>query len=287
MDSFVGKVAVVTGGASGVGRCLCDRLAEAGAKVVMADIAADRVEAEAAAIASARGTEVVGMVVDVTKSASLEALAEAVYDRFGACHLLFNNAGVGLGEASRTLWELPENDWRWGFDVNLFGVVNGIRAFVPRMIAGDEEGVIVNTSSGNGGLRSLPGTPIYAASKAAATSVSEVLHQQLAKREGGKLRAAILFPGPHVVNTAILASNKVRPAEYGDLKTAAYDKMEDLLKATGLEIQLTEPDEVARFALDGVRERRFWLLPESEKSDNEVMERARSIIGRGSPELVV
>ena len=126
MLDFNGKVAVITGGASGVGRALGDRLVREGARVVLADIDQGRLDVTVAEI----GAEA-GLAVDVTKEASVAALADSIFDRFGAVHLLFNNAGVGLGEAQRAIWTLPMNDWRWGFDVNVLGVVHGIRSFVP------------------------------------------------------------------------------------------------------------------------------------------------------------
>ena len=284
MQDFKGRVAVVTGGASGVGRALCLQLAKAGARVVLADIDQSRLDTVVAAISSEVAAEIVGVQVDVTKADSVEALAEAAYAKFGAVNLLFNNAGVGLGEAQRAIWTLPSNDWHWGFDVNVFGIVYGIRSFVPRMLASGEEGVVINTSSTNGGLRSLPNTPIYAASKAAVTSISEVLYQQLL-REGDRVRAAILFPGPHVVNTSILASKLNRPADYGsiDNNQPAYKTMEDLVRTTGLKMSLTEPEEVASFALEGIRQGKFWLLPASEDNDQKIRERVDGLLARADP----
>lgn len=284
MKDFKDRVAVITGGASGVGRALGEQLAAAGARVVLADIDQSRLDAAAREITGETGAEVIGLQVDVTKAESVNSLAEAVWSRFGAVHLLFNNAGVGLGEAQRTFWSLPVNDWRWGFDVNVFGVVYGIQAFVPRMLSSGEEGVIVNTSSSNGGLRSLPNTPIYAATKAAVTSISEVLYQQLL-REGDKVRAAVLFPGPHVVNTSILASKRNRPGDYGDTdgNKPAYETMEDLVRTTGLKMSLTEPEEVASFALAGIRAGKFWLLPESEENDQKLKERIDTLLARENP----
>lgn len=284
MEDFRGKVAVVTGGASGVGRALGLRLAEAGARVALADIDRARVDQVTDEIASAHGADVRGYVVDVTKMAEVRDFAAGVFADFGKVHLVFNNAGVGLGEAQRKLWDLPEADWHWGIDVNLMGVVHGIAAFVPRMLEAGEEGVIVNTSSGNGGLASMPNTPIYAASKAAVTSVTEVLYQQLL-REGGKLRAAILFPGPHVINSSIMASKRNRPDSYGgaDAQNVAYEKMEDLLRTTGLKMKLTEPDEVATFALAGIRKGNFWMIPDSHDADDRIRTRAEAMLTRGSP----
>ncbi len=284
MEDFRGKVAVVTGGASGVGRALGLRLAEAGARVALADIDRDRIDQVAHEIASTHGAEVRGYVVDVTKMPEVRDFADRVFADFGHVHLLFNNAGVGLGEAQRKLWDLPEADWHWGIDVNLMGVVHGIAAFVPRMLELGEEGVIINTSSGNGGLASMSNTPIYAASKAAVTSVTEVLYQQLLG-EGGKLRAAILFPGPHVINSSIMASKRNRPDSYGgaDAQNVAYEKMEDLLRTTGLQMKLTEPDEVATFALAGIRKGNFWMIPESKDADDRIRTRTAAMLSRGSP----
>jgi len=284
MRDFTGRVAVITGGASGVGRALGARLAAEGARVVLADIDQARLDATAAEIAQDTGADVSGLRVDVSKAESVDALADAVWARHGATHLLFNNAGVGLGEAQRKMWDLPVNDWQWGFDVNVFGVIHGIRAFVPRMLASGEEGVVVNTSSSNGGLRSLPNTPIYAASKAAVTSISEVLYQQLL-REGDRVRAAVLFPGPHVVNTSILASKRNRPSDYGDTddNKPAYETMQDLVRTTGLKMALTEPEEVADFAIEGVRAGRFWLIPESAENDDKVRERVHTLLARDNP----
>lgn len=285
MQDFAGKVAVVTGGASGVGKCLCADLARAGAHVVVADIDPGRTETVRAEVDALSGGKVLGIACDVTKEVSVRALADAAFDAFGTVHLVFNNAGVGLGEAQRKIWDLPLSDWRWGIDVNVLGVVHGIAAFVPRMLAGGEEGVVVNTSSTNGGLRSLPNTPIYAATKASVTSITEVLYQQLL-REGGKVTAALLFPGPHTVNTGILASGEVRPDDYverEEQRQVAYRTMDDLLRTTGLQMKLTEPEEVSAFALEGVRAGRFWLLPENPENDGLIAARTDQILARQDP----
>lgn len=285
MQDFAGKTAVVTGGASGVGKCLCIDLAKMGCNVAVLDIDQDRIDATVSELESFGDGRALGLRCDVTKEADLTAVADKVYAEFGAVHLLFNNAGVGLGEAQRKLWDLPISDWRWGFDVNVLGVVHGIKAFVPRMLEGGEEGVVVNTSSTNGGLRSLPNTPIYAASKAAVTSITEVLNQQL-MREGGKVRTAILFPGPHTVNTGILASGTVRPDDYVEhegQRQVAYKSMDDLIKATGLKIELTEPEEVASFAIEQLGGGGFWMIPASDATDTMVAARTESILARENP----
>jgi NAD(P)-dependent dehydrogenase (short-subunit alcohol dehydrogenase family) len=285
MQDFAGKTAVVTGGAGGVGKCICIELAKLGANVVVVDIDDRRIQSVAEEVDALGSGRAIGVRCDITKEQAVLAAADKVFGEFGNVHLLFNNAGVGLGEAQRKMWALPASDWRWGFDVNVLGVVYGIRAFVPRMLERGEPGVVVNTSSANGGLRSMPNTPIYAATKAAVTSISEVLNQQL-MREGGKVRAAILFPGPHTVNTGILASGEVRPDDYVEdstQKKVAYRTMDDLLRATGLKMQLTEPEEVAAFAIEGIRAGRFWLIPDSESTDEMFLARSKNIVARENP----
>ncbi len=285
MRDFTGKVAVVTGGASGVGRAIVALLAREGARVVIADINPESIEKTREELA-AQGLEVDGMQVDVTRAESVEALASRVFASYGDVHLLFNNAGVGIKEAKRRIWTLPEQDWQWAYAVNVMGVVHGIRAFVPRMLERGEEGHVVNTSSGNGGISSLPTTPVYASSKAAVTSISEVLHYQLLM-DGAKLQAHVLFPGPHLVNTNILNSETSRPEAFraeGEAP-AAYVDMKALAQSSGLALQLTEPEEVADMAIEGIRDGRFWILSKLGKSDENLRGRTRSILERENPEL--
>lgn len=284
MQDLNGKTAVVTGGASGVGRCLCELFARQGMNVVMADIEAPALEQSSAQLRAA-GLNVIGVQADVTSPESMAGLEAAARQAFGNVHILCNNAGVGIKEAQRRLWTLTPNDWAWGFGVNVMGVANGIRAFVPNMLAHGEEGHVVNTSSGNGGLTSMPTTPIYASSKAAVTSMTEVLHYQLLM-EGAALKAHILFPGPHLVNTNILSSMRNRPGHLrDDNEPLAYTSMADLAKAAGMQMQLTEPEEVAETCLAGIRAGTFWILPPSEASDAQIRRRTDSILARANPTL--
>ncbi len=285
MREFQGKVAVVTGGASGIGRSLVTQLAEQGARVVIADVVPDAIARTRAELAE-RGLEVEGHVVDVTRAESVDALADSVFAEFGNVHLLFNNAGVGVNEARRKLWELHPKDWEWAYAVNVMGVMHGIRAFVPRMIERGEQGCIVNTSSGNGGIASLPTTPIYASTKAAVTSLTEVLHFQFLAA-GAKLSAHALFPGPFLVDTNILNSDRARTDAFrvDGQSPAPYVDMKALAASTGLAFQLTSPDEVATMALDGIREGRFWILSKLGKSDENLRRRTESILARENPTL--
>ena len=209
MREVSGKVAVVTGGANGIGRGIVAALLDEGARVVIADIEQPVLDRSVAELA-ARG-EVSGIVTDVSDPASVESLAEAVFDRYGVCHLLFNNAGVTSGGGGLP-WEQEPNDWRWCFGVNVFGVANGVLAFVPRMIASGEEGVIVNTSSGDGGIAPVPYASVYAASKAAISCFTESLAHQLADT-GTKLRAAVFYPSGGLMDTGLWTAQRNRPAE--------------------------------------------------------------------------
>jgi len=256
-----------------------------GMNVVMADIELPALEKASAELRS-RGFEVLGVQADVTSPESMAALEAASREAFGNVHILCNNAGVGIKEAQRRMWTLTPNDWNWGFSVNVMGVANGLRAFVPNMLAHGEAGHVVNTSSGNGGLNSMPTTPIYAATKAAVTSMSEVLHYQFLM-EGAALKAHVLFPGPHVVNTNILSAMRNRPRDLrDDDEPVAYTSMADLIKASGLkDMPLTEPEEVAETCLAGIRAGQFWILPASEANDAQLRERMEGILARANPVL--
>ena len=282
---FKGKVAVVTGGASGVGRCIVMQLAQLGAKVVLADIDAENI-AKVCAELRAQGLDVDGMQANVIKAESMEALAAAVFAKYGNVHLLFNNAGVGVKEAAKPLWTIAEQDWQWAYAVNVMGVVNGIRAFVPTVLERGEPGHVINTSSGNGGITSLPTTPVYASSKAALTSLTEVLHAQFLKAEA-QLQAHVLFPGPFLVNTNILNSDRARTDEYrvAGQAPAAYVDMAALAKSAGLDFKLTEPEEVAEMALEGVRKGQFWILSKLGSSDDKLRARTENILARENPPL--
>ena len=208
-----------------------------------------------------------------------------MFAKYGNVHLLFNNAGVGIKEAKRRIWTIPEKDWQWTYSVNVIGVTNGIRAFVPTMLERGEEGHVINTSSGNGGIASLPTTPVYASSKAAVTSLTEVLHFQFLM-DDAKLQAHLLFPGPHLVNTNILNSDRVRPDAFRieGQAPATYVDMKALAESAGVEFKLTEPEEVADMAIEGIRDGRFWILSKLGKSDERLRTRTQSILERENPE---
>jgi NAD(P)-dependent dehydrogenase (short-subunit alcohol dehydrogenase family) len=281
---FKGKVAVITGGASGVGRAIARLLAEQGARVVIGDVDERSIEDTCAELGD-QGFRVDGLRVDVTSADAVDAFAAEVFSRHDNVHLLFNNAGVGIKEAKRRIWTIPERDWQWTYAVNVLGVTNGIRAFVPTMLDKGEDGHVINTSSGNGGIASLPTTPVYASSKAAVTSLTEVLRFQFLM-DDAKLKAHVLFPGPHLVNTNILNSDRVRPDQFKieGQKPATYVDMKALAESAGVEFKLTEPEEVAEMAIAGVRNDRFWILSKEGKSDERLRRRTEAILERRNPD---
>lgn len=276
MEDFNGKVAVVTGGASGIGRSLVKELLAAGARVVIGDVeqaALDRVLDEF----SGAG-DVQGVVTDVSSAESFNALADAVYERHGACHLLFNNAGVAAPSAN--VWETTPNDWKWVHGVNIFGVVHGIQAFVPRMIASGEEGHVINTSSGDGGISPLPYQSVYASSKAAVSCITECLAAQL-QSEGTRLGASVFYPSGGLLDTGIWTTDRNRP---GDLaREKPYDPVptvEDFkvaAEAAGMQLEFQDLDELARFCLQGIRDQRFVIMIGIEGAESTLQDRAGRI----------
>lgn len=203
---FAGRVAVITGGASGIGRALGRRFGELGARVVLADVEAGALASTVKELA-ADGADVTGAVCDVTDPASVESLADRVYAGHGAVHLLVNNAGVSAPSAKA--WETTPNDWRWVHAVNVFGVAHGIQSFVPRMLAAGEPGHVVNTSSGDGAINPVPGASVYAASKAAVATLTECLAAQL---EGSQIGVSLFLPGGGLLDTGIWTTERNRPA---------------------------------------------------------------------------
>jgi NAD(P)-dependent dehydrogenase (short-subunit alcohol dehydrogenase family) len=273
MQDFTGKVAVVTGGASGIGRSLVKELLAAGAKVVIGDVeqkALDRVLAEF----SGSG-EVLGVVTDVSSSDSFNALADKVFDTYGVCHLLFNNAGVAAPSAN--VWETTDNDWKWVHGVNVHGVVHGIQAFVPRMIASGEEGHVINTSSGDGGVSPLPYQSVYASSKAAVSCITECLEAQL-QSEGTNLSASIFYPSGGLLDTGIWTTDRNRPKDLAREKP--YDPVPTIqdfkvaAEKAGWDLEFQDLDELARYCLQGIREKRFVIMIRVEEAEVTLHERA-------------
>lgn len=285
MENFAGKVAVVTGGAGGIGRALADRFAHAEMKVVLADLAGAPLEAAVAAMRDA-GHALIGVETDVSDLASVEHLRDRAYAEYGAVHVLCNNAGVGAG-AEGKMWDHTPKDWGWGLSVNLWGMIHGVKAFVPAMLAGAEEGHIVNTSSGNGGIAPLTSTAIYATTKAAVTTFTEVLYGQL-RSVDSRIGVSVLFPGPKVLRTGLLESASKRPGQWANdaPRTTPYTTIESFearMRAAGIEPDYTPVEAVAEEAFTAIRENRFWILPASERTDAKIRARAQSMLERSAP----
>ena len=280
-----GKVAVVTGGASGIGRAMGERFAQEGMRVVLADVRPSELDGTVGQLRS-RGLEVTGVATDVSKPASVAALRDRTLEAYGAVHVVCNNAGIGAGAEGR-VWEHEENDWRWALDVNLWGVINGINAFVPTMLDRGDEGHVVNTSSGNGGISPLPGTPQYAVTKAAVVTLTEVLYAQL-QEVAAKVGASVLFPGPHMLRTGLFESWRYRPDELARARPrekppVTIDEYEQMMKDAGIEVQYTPVEEVAGRVVDAIRAGDFWILPPSERSDEQIRARTDSMLKRENP----
>jgi NAD(P)-dependent dehydrogenase (short-subunit alcohol dehydrogenase family) len=262
MSEFVGlrgSVAVVTGGAGGIGRGIAEALLEEGASVVIADVeqaALDRATSEL-------GPSVWGVRVDVSDFDAVDALAGAVFERYGRCNLLFNNAGVTSGGGGKP-WEQEANDWTWCFSVNVFGVANGVLAFVPRMLASGEPGVVVNTSSGDGGIAPVPYASVYAASKAAVTCLTESLAHQL-RDSGATVRAAVFYPSGGLLDTGLWTASRNRPASLARVRPrppapgTTFEEFREQLRAMGRNAEVMDLRELGRFVVRGVQAGSFVI----------------------------
>lgn len=254
MQRFDDKVAVVTGGASGLGLAMARRFAREGVKVVLADVQQDALDRATAQFAAA-GQPVLGVRCDVSKAADVEALKDAALARFGAVHILCNNAGVAPGGLA---WESTVEDWEWCLGVNVYGVIHGLRSFVPVMLAQGDECHIVNTAS-VAGLLSPPGMGIYCVSKHAVVTLTECLHQDLVARTD-RIRASVLCPA--YVPTGIVDSERNRPAE---LRNAPKPQTpEDIARDQALRHAVQSgkisAEQVGDMVFEGIRDRRFYIL---------------------------
>lgn len=246
MENLEGKVAVVTGAGSGIGEGIARAAGQAGMRVVVADID----EAKARAVAEDLGEQALACRVDVSSLASVEAMREAALERFGAVHLLCNNAGVWIGALMQ---EADIKDWQYLIDVNLYGVIHGIKAFLPLMVE-QGEGHIVNTAS-MGGLISGPPEGLYTTTKFAVVGLSEALAMEVAEKGIG---VSVLCPG--LVNTNLITQSfAVRPDQYDpgiDHQQPAPDV------ANGI-----APAVVGEQVIDAVRESSFYIITHDDYRD--------------------
>jgi NAD(P)-dependent dehydrogenase (short-subunit alcohol dehydrogenase family) len=269
MRELAGKTAFVTGGASGIGLALGRAFAQAGMKVMLADVEAD---ALAAAVKSLRDVapDVRGVTCDVADPASVARAAEASYAAFGHVHVVCNNAGVAGGSG---IDDISLDTWRWVLDVNLMGVLHGIHAFLPHIRAHGEGGHIVNTAS-MAGLQSGLGFSPYATSKFAVVAMSEGLAMQLKSLGIG---VTVLCPG--FVRTRISGSGRNRPERYGPARTPDPASAAGRLAAESARLQAAglEPAEIAAQTLTAIREDELYVFSHPEMHD-EVKERFAAIV---------
>ncbi|HEY0878685.1 MAG TPA: SDR family oxidoreductase [Zeimonas sp.] len=253
MEQLSGRVAVITGAASGFGREFARLGASLGMRLALADVEADAL-ARIVDELREQGAEVFGETIDVRHGEAVERLALHTIERFGAAHVLFNNAGVGAGGS---LWETTERDWQWVLGVNLWGVIHGVRSFVPRMLAQGDACHVVNTAS-VAGLLAPPGMGVYNVSKHAVVALSETLYQDL-RQLGAPVGVTLLCPA--FVPTGIAHSDRNRPDELRD-PAPPTESMRAAQRATEKAVSSGRIDaaQVARMTFDAIRENRFYVI---------------------------
>lgn len=279
MRDLAGRVAVVTGAASGIGLALSRQLGADGMRVMMADVEAPAL-AEAAQALAGEGIETAATVTDVSDPAAVDALAAATLDRFGAVHLVCNNAGVAGGGPT---WEVPLASWHWIMGVNFFGVLHGVRSFLPHLLA-QGEGHIVNTAS-VAGLLAAPWSSPYTVSKHAAVALSESLYHELSVA-GSPVGVSVLCPG--WVKTRIGESGRNWLGRYGpapESGDAPRPGLDQVRQATEAAIASgSDPAEIAAAVRDAVVDKRFWVLTHPEFGERVVRRYGRAAEGT-NPQL--
>lgn len=262
-----GGVAVITGAASGIGSGLVRQALALGMRVVLADVQDEALQRFAATL---RG-DVLAVPTDVSDPASVENLAEQAYARYGAVDLLFNNAGV---LTTGYTWEIEPERWQRSLDINVRGVLHGLRSFVPRLLAAKRPAHIVNTASVGGFLPSPLMGP-YSVSKFALVALTESLRGEL-EMLGAPIGVSLLAPGP--VKTGIF--DNPFGAQAGEAARAFVDNMKALLEQHGL-----TPDQFAERVFAGVRAGQYWLIPQPEAFDEPFRQRNEDILARRNPRL--
>jgi NAD(P)-dependent dehydrogenase (short-subunit alcohol dehydrogenase family) len=277
MKEFRDKVAVITGGASGMGWAFAKRAGREGMKVVLADIQADAL-ARAEKELQASGVQVLAVQTDVSKPEQVKNLADKTFETFGGTHLLFNNAGVGGGG---TVWESTLADWQWVIGVDLWGVIYGIHYFVPRMIEQNEECHVINTAS-MAGLVSTPFMGPYNVSKHGVVTLSETMYKDLEMRNINHVGISVLCPG--WVNTQINDSARNRPAELQNEdeppptpQQEAFQQFVRQVVQGGL-----DPEHVSDMVYDAIQTGKFYILTHQDMKGG-IKNRMREIMDERNP----
>jgi NAD(P)-dependent dehydrogenase (short-subunit alcohol dehydrogenase family) len=280
MREFRGKTAVITGAASGMGRAFAERCAAEGMNVVLADIEAERLAEVSTALVDG-GADALAVRTDVSDAGDIEHLAKESVAAFGGVHLLFNNAGVGAGAPNA--WQCTLDDWRWVLGVNLWGVIHGIRAFLPILIEQEGETHVVNTASVCG-LVSVPGLAVYNVSKHAVATLSETLFGELMTSQP-QVGVSCLCPG--LVATDISDSERNRPAELSDVFEPEPDPLREEAQErfrAAIEAGMA-PARVADIVFDAICERKLWILTHPEWRPL-VSDRGRQIAASENPDVL-
>lgn len=277
MQDFTGRTAVITGAGSGIGAALAAVAGAEGMNLVLADINQADLEAVAGRIAA---PAIAVMTADVSDSDAVQALADLAWGHFGEVSLLCNNAGVVPGGRHRRVWEYSPEDWRWAFGVNVDGVVNGIRSFVPRMLAQGQPGHVLNTAS-VAGFVSGSGSAVYGASKHAVVRITEALYAGL-RDENAAIGVTMLCPG--LVATRIYDAERSRPAHLR--ATDGQPEEADELQAIAGSLYRNAPsaEEVAALAFEGIRNDQLYVFTSS-RFDEPIRARTESILTRSNPEF--
>lgn len=274
MQNFEGKTAVITGAASGIGFALAERAAAARMNVVLADVEEQALERAVRQIEE-RQVRAIGVPANIMIEESVNALAQRAFDEFGTVHLLCNNAGVAsAGSAGKAVWELADREWDWVMGVNFYGVLYGLRAFIPHMLEHGEDANIVNTAS----LAALlPGGGTYGVSKHGVLALTEGLQRDLNER-GANIHASVLCPG--FVKTKIGEAERNRPEEQAadDLSSEAKDMMAALMNE--MLSRGKEPGEIAEIVFDAIADNNFYILPHP-AWDDFVRGRLDQVLARG------
>jgi len=276
MKEVKGKVAVVTGAASGIGRGMVESFVAAGMKVVLSDIEGPVLAATTKRLRDA-GAEVLSIETDVSRADQVETLAAETLRKYGAVHVLCNNAGVGAGVWPG--WTTTLDDWQWVLGVNLMGVVHGVRTFLPIMIEQGTEAHVVNTASVAG---LIPGDALpYSTTKAAVVALSEGIHLDL-QRGGFKLKISVLCPG--FVNTNIFDSGRNRPPELGNISPPRTGPRAEAIREWFREQieQGMSPRAVGDQVLSAIREERLYVLTHPEWHPH-IERRMKSIVSGTNP----
>jgi NAD(P)-dependent dehydrogenase (short-subunit alcohol dehydrogenase family) len=293
MQDLGGKTAVVTGGGGGIGRALGERFLAEGMRVVLADIDEPLLRSTVEELRGAYD-DVLGVPTDVSQLESVEHLRDAALERFGAVHLVCNNAGIPSG-SDGALWEHHVNDWRWAVDVNVFGVIHGINTFVPVLLEQGGPGHVVNTSSSNGTFAPLSNSAVYSTTKSAVTNITECLWGQVHAAEL-PIQVSLLLPStrtPGALDTGIWRPGRNRPERYarpGQAPVQGRDALTpfvEQLERVGQTLTFAPIHEVADIALEGILADQFWIYLPSERSAATIDARAESMRSASRPDYLV